>query len=215
MGLARNLLTAIFIVASTSVATAQTVDLPWLQQAGVACGGGLNVEAQGGIESALLKRLTVVNVGAEGTYQQSDVEKLLDQFKQEERNQIYTNYVECLLTLMATASSASNLLPKEIKLTSQVAVAALDILQRGQRTVLKVGDVVSINDHSKIISITTVNYLSSGSPYVDFVWSDSQVGKDDSERLGQGQLLNWGEGCSVAFYKIDVEEKTVSILNNC
>lgn len=212
--LLRHLTAIASLLISSSAAFSQSVDLNWLQQAGVVCGGGLNVEVQGDIEAAVIKRLRLANIDSTGTFKQSDVEKLLDQFSEEAKEPIYRNYVECVLNIMESASSTSNLPPRDVKLTSPIALAALDTLRRGQRTVLTATDVIAIKDQSQIFTVNSLGF--NDRPFVYFTWSNSENGAFANNRyVYQGELIKLAEGCTIVPYKIDHENGQVSIISNC
>ena len=138
-------------------ASANTVTESWLRQAGISCGGGLSVAAQGEIDAAVLKRLKVGSLHGEGKYQISEAESLLDQFQKEEKRQTYKDYVNCLKTIMSMAIETTNLPPKDVTLDSSVAVASLETVRRGQRFVMIPTDTLAIKDYSIIFTVTGIS----------------------------------------------------------
>ncbi|MCT4555452.1 MAG: hypothetical protein N4A53_12255 [Pelagimonas sp.] len=207
-------LAAALSAASVTSALGQSVEMSWLQQAGVVCGGGLTIEARGDFEAAFSKRLKLADVGSEGTFKQSDVEKLLGQFGEEAKEPIYRSYVECVLNLMAVANSTSSLPPPDITLQAPVTVAPLEAIKRGQRFVLAPNDVAAIKDYSQIFTVNAVG--DDGRPYVYFTWSNSVSGQGvDHVYARQGTSIVMGEQCSVIPYKIDIENSQVSFLSSC
>ncbi len=189
---------------------AEIVTESWLRQAGISCGGGLSVEMQGEIDAAVLKRLKIGSAKAEGSYQLSEAESLLNQFKSEEKRATYVNYITCLTTLMNMASSASTLPPRDIVLSSPIAIATLETVKRGQRFVLTPGDTIAINDHSIIFSVDKIK-----GRLVYFTWSNSESGKQSSTYASQSKLITIQENCTLVPYKIEEEDNQVSFLANC
>ena len=191
---------------------AETVTESWLRQAGISCGGGLSVEAQGKIDAALLKRLRLGSVNANGSYQFSQTESLLKQFRSEEKRDTYGAYVECLVTLMKMAANASGLPPEKVILNSPIAVAPLETVQRNQRFVMKVGDVVAVKNYAITL---TINKITNTSVY--YTWSNSETNVSGTTNRSQSQLIKLGEQCTLVPYKIEGSGKSpqVSFLSNC
>jgi hypothetical protein len=189
---------------------AEIVTESWMRQAGISCGGGMSVAAQGEIDAAVIKRLKIGSIDGSGSYQKSEAESLLNQFKQEEKSESYTNYINCLISLMNMASQNSGLPPKEVVLSSPVAVASLETIKRGQRFVLTPGDTIAVKDHALIFTVNSIH-----NNQVTYTWSNSESGKDGSTVTTQAQLIKLGEQCSLVPYKIDKDAKQVSFLSNC
>ncbi|MFS4439201.1 hypothetical protein ACMA5I_13390 [Paracoccaceae bacterium GXU_MW_L88] len=192
----------------------QDVQLDWLRTAGVACGGGLEIQAQGEIEAFLLKGLRAANVSGEGRYRQADVEALLKQFEDEERQPIYGQYVNCLLTLMQTANDVTGLPPREITLSSPIAVAELEIVSRGDRFVMGVGNTIALKDYSLIMSLDEVRNWND-KRRIDGVISDSQSGKNSHFSVNQGETIKLSDTCVLVPFSVDIEEQNASFISNC
>lgn len=208
----------LFSLALAGSVDAQSVDISWLQQASVSCGGGLNLEVQGEFEAAVVKRLRLAAGEAEGSYRQSDVEKLLAQFAAEQKQPVYQDYIKCLLTLMQSASSIAGLPSREVELTSSVAVEPLEPVRRGQRFAMAAGDVVAIRDFSMIFTVHEVSDSASqnGRPYIYYTWSNSETGREaKNQYVYQGDLIKIEEDCHLVPYKINLEGRQVSLLTNC
>lgn len=203
------------VVLFSPPASAQTVDIGWLQQAGISCGGGIEVEVQGEIDTAIARKLRLGSVDAEGNYRQSDVENLLQQFSEQEKSETYQLYIGCLLSLMNTATEVSGLPPREVALTSPISVDPLAVVQRGQRFVMVINDYTAVKDYSLIFTVTEVSNGSNGTPYVSFTWSNSETGQGQSGWVNQAKLIKLGESCTLVPYSIDPESGQVSLLSNC
>lgn len=202
-----NFFVLVFVAVNAS---ANTVTESWLRQAGISCGGGLSVAAQGEIDAAVLKRLRVGSVQGEGKYQISEAESLLDQFQKEEKRETYKDYVNCLKTIMSMAIETANLPPKDVALDSSVAIASLETVRRGQRFVMIPTDTLAIKDYSIIFTVTKISETR-----VSFIWSNSETGKDSSGSGRQAELIKIGKDCTLIPYKVDGEKKQVSFLSNC
>ncbi len=194
--------------------SAQSVDINWLQQAGISCGGGLGVEVQGEIEAAVIKRLRLGGIEAEGSYDQSDVEKLLSQFASDQKQPVYQDYLTCLLTLMQSATEASGLPAREVELTSNVVVAPLEPVRRGQRFVMEPGDVVAVQDLSQIFTLDKVE-APNNRRKVSFTWSNSETGESKSSWVYQGSPIVIAEQCILVPYKIEPDLIQASFISNC
>ncbi|MEP2027222.1 MAG: hypothetical protein ABJI96_00790 [Paracoccaceae bacterium] len=210
-----SLLTILSYLFSPASSFAQSVDVSWLKQAGISCGGGLGVEVQGEIESALIKRLAIGGIGGEGSYSQSDVETLLSQFRGQQKQPVYQDYLTCLITLMQTATTASGLPPKEVELSSPISVDPLDVVQRGQRFSMAPGDVVAVRDMSLIFTVDKLSSNANGT-YLHFTWSNSQTLEGQTRTyVLQASPIKLGESCVIVPYKINTEANSASLLSNC
>jgi glutamine phosphoribosylpyrophosphate amidotransferase len=193
-----------------TLSKAETVTESWMRQAGISCGGGMSVAVQGEIDAAIIKRLKIGSIDGNGTYQKSEAELLLNQFEQEEKSETYTNYINCLITLMNMASLNSGLPPKEVVLRSPVAIASLETIKRGQRFLMVPGESIAIKDHTLIFTVSSIS-----SNRVNYNWSNSESGKNISANRKQAELIKLGEQCTLIPYKIEEDEKQVSFLSNC
>lgn len=191
-------------------ARAEIVTESWMRQAGISCGGGMSVAVQGEIDAAVIRRLKIGSIDGKGTFQKSEAESLLNQFKQEEKSESYTNYINCLISLMNMASQNSGLPPKEVVLSSPVAIASLETIKRGQRFIMVPGDTIAIKDHAIIFTVNSVS-----KNQVKYTWSNSESGKGNSTYNFQAQLIKLGDQCSLVPYKVDDDAKQVSFLSNC
>ena len=203
----------LMLVMATSISSyiqAEIVTESWMRQAGISCGGGLSVSVQGEIDAAVIRRLKIGSIGGDGSYQKSEAESLLNQFKQEEKSDTYTNYINCLISLMNMASQNSGLPPKEVVLSSPISIASLETIKRGQRFVMVPGDTIALNNHAQIFTVESV-----GTNQVNYTWSNSETGKGVSSAASQARIIKLGDQCSVVPYKIDSDAKQVSFLSNC
>ncbi len=199
----------------SATASGEVVTESWLQTAGISCGGGLKIEVQGEIDTAILKRLKIGSIDGEGRYQQSEVESLLTQFRKEEKRETYKDYVTCLLTLMDMASNNSQLPARETVLNSPVAVYPLETIKRGQRFVLSPKDTVAISDHSILFTLNAVTENRSRD-YLYYTWSNSETGRGQSnQNVRQAEIIKFKEKCSLVPYKIDSKNQQASFLSNC
>jgi len=197
------------------VVQAQSVTESWLRQAGISCGGGLGLEVQGELDASVFRKLKFIDAQGEGTYQQSDTEKLLRQFAEEEKSQTYVNYVNCLLNVMGVATAASSLPTREVVLDSPIAVAPLETIRRGQRFTMMPGETIAVYDLSIIFTLDgTEEYRGQNIMY--FSWSNSETGEGQSKSyVAQSQLVKIREKCTLTPYQIDLETKMVSFISNC
>lgn len=205
-----SVVSVIALLFASAISHAEIVTESWMRQAGISCGGGMSVSAQGELDAAVLRRLKVASIDGSGNFQMAKAESLLNQFKEEEKKESYTNYINCLITLMNMASNTSGLPPKEVVLNSPIAVASLETIQRGQRFVMSPGDTIAVKDHSLIFTLNKINKT-----IVYFTWSNSESGKGNTTAINQAQLINLGEACSLVPYKVEAEKDTASFLSNC
>jgi hypothetical protein len=192
----------------------QVVTESWMRQAGISCGGGLSMEVQGEIDAMIISRLRVGKVQADGKFQMSEAQTLLKQFQQEEKQQIYVNYTNCLMALMNSATATSQLPPRDVVLNSSIAVASLETVKRGQRFVMTPGDTVAIKDHTLILTVNRVR-TRGNLRFVDYTWSNSETGEGRSKFSTQSTIISLGKKCSLVPYQIDVDNEQVSLLSNC
>jgi hypothetical protein len=199
----------------SATASGEVVTESWLQTAGISCGGGLEVEVQGKIDTAILKRLKIGSIDSEGKYKKSEVESLLTQFRKEEKRDTYKNYVTCLLTIMDMALNNSQLPAREVILISSVAVSPLETIKRGQRFVLRPKDTIAISDHTILFTVNSVTGKRSVD-YLHYTWSNSETGKGQNNKIiRQAEIIKFKEKCSIVPYKIDSKNQQASFLSNC
>lgn len=198
----------------TTTAFGQQLTDSWLRLAASACGGGLSFEAQGEIEADLLKRLKIItgSVEATGSYDLTDVQRLLKEFDGAGKSSSYTNYMTCLLTLTNQAVDSSGLPPKEVKLDTPIEIQPLQIVKRGQKFVLKVGESAAIGNVSRIVSVHAT--FKAGIKGL-FVWSDTQIGLYKQDSVRTGEPIIFAKDCMVTPYHINGETGLVSLVSNC
>ena len=194
--------------------SAQTVTESWLRQAGITCGSGLSVEMQGELGAAIFRRLKAGTIEGGGSFSKSHTETLLNQFKQDEKREAYVHYINCLTSIMNSATNASGLPPKEVVLDSPIAVANLEAVKRGQRFVLVPGDTIAVRDYSLIFTLQRMRDYQNKA-YIYFTWSNSHTEQQATSHVYQSQLIKFEEKCNITPYKVDVENNQVSFLSNC
>ena len=197
-----------------SKVSAQTVTESWLRQAGITCGAGLSVEMQGELGAAIFRRLKAGTIEGGGSFSKSHTEALLNQFKEDETREAYINYINCLTSIMNSATNTSSLPPKDVVLDSPIAVANLEAVKRGQRFVLLPGDSIAVKDYSLIFTLQYMRDYQKKS-FIYFTWSNSQTEQQATSHVYQSQLIKFGEKCNITPYKVDVENNQVSFLSNC
>ncbi|TYB84193.1 hypothetical protein [Oceaniovalibus sp. ACAM 378] len=205
---------AILLLLLPGKALAQSVKLDWLRQAGISCGGGLAIQVQGEIDSVIIKKLKLASIEGEGVYNQSHVISLLEQFSNERKEPVFSEYVRCLLSLMKIANDVVGLPPREVVLSSPVAVAGLDLVSRGDRFVMVPGDVVAVRDYSLIFTVISIGSSANGTR-LSYTFSNSETGRDSAKFTHQAEIISLGENCVLVPYKVDAEPKQVSLLSNC
>lgn len=203
------------LVLYPSVVSAQTVSESWLRVATSACGGGVSAQASGDLEAGIFRRLRAVSADVNGIYNLADINTLLEQFDVADRSSEARSYRECLLNLMQMASQSSDLPPREIRLDSPVSVSPLETIRRGQRFVMVPHDAVAISNPSIIFNLDNITSDSSKMPYIDFKWSNSETGDQQTAYAYQGQLIKLFDKCSITPFKLDVENAQASFLSNC
>lgn len=209
-----KMMIAMVFGACGSPVVAQSVDQDWLRQAGISCGGGLTLEVQGEIDAAMARKLKVATVSGEGSYRQEDVRAFLESFNEESQAPMYRQYVGCLLELMKTANEVTGLPPREIRLTSPISIATLEIVGRGDMFIMMPGQTRAIRDYSQIMSLDAINAYA-GKKLIVYTISNSQEGKHWSDRKYQAETINLAEECTLVPYQVDVDQQQAAFISNC
>lgn len=204
----------VLIVSLSTNAFGQQLTENWLRVAASACGGGLSFEAQGEIEADLLNRLKIItgSVETSGSYDITDVQRLLKDFDGLGKGSLYNNYMTCLLTLVNQAIDSSGLPPKEVKLESPIEVQPLQVVQRGQKFAIKIGESAAIGNVSRIV---TLHQIESNGRRAVFDWSDTQTNTYNNKLRRTGEPIEFSDKCIVTPYHLNIETGLASLVSNC